>query len=404
MCPMRTLLPLPAALLLLLGPACLPPALAQDSPEKLRDQVLQGAMLEQSRMRAAEALEKADPEMLGSTLLEMAEKRKDPGNVDFLTSYTLRTEVRHLRVLSVLAAFASSPERAAEIYAGRFGHEDERVAMRAVEAAGLIAPHLKERAALYEKIAEVARDGRVFAGIEAARALNRAMDQRLKRTIVDSACKAKDNHVRKHLVWAVMDLEGGEKPATRIFDSLKGRPGEEGRNAAECSEILLDKEARPFSWNPKALLDVAAWWKSGRPKDVKVDITIGDRVTKAKVQGWYDGMRKEVPAWEHFAASAFLRLSLRTTKDPEIFDLKKRNLQVDAAEIAQVETDWQGSYILARAAGIAMAATLGEPSAYHRGWEPSYVDLHCFMKATKRGGTKLETFVDEALAKKPWPQ
>jgi hypothetical protein len=341
--------------------------------------------------------------MLGDTLLEMAEKQKSPGNLNLLVAFTLQEDVRHLRLLATYAAWQSAPDAVMAAFLDKAADGDDKHAMRAVEAAGLIAPLLKDRTA-YAKILEVARGERVYPGIEAARALNRAMDRRLEREIVDAACRTPDNHVRKHLVWAVMDLEGDEKPASRIFEPLRGRQGPAGKNADECVQILLDKLAAPFEWNPSALKGTAEWWKSGRPKGPQTEIGFRDDESKAKVGGWFAGLKKEAPAWENLVNSVLHKVVLRTNqREPDIFDLKKKALAIDGTEMARCETDWQGAYVLARDAGIGLCAILGEPAAGHRGWEPAFVEIHSFMKSTRHSAGKLDAFVDGKIGEKPWP-
>ncbi len=398
---------LPAlALLLALVPSPPPRACLAAPPgedlAKLRAQVLDGTGMDEPRLRAALALERADPEMLGNAFLEMAEKQKSAGDLNLLVAFTLQEETRHLRLMATYAAWQSAPDRAAAAFLEKIGDEDDKHVMRAVEAAGLIAPLLKDRTP-YAKILEVAKGPRAFPGIEAARALNRAMDRRLEREIVDAACATPDNHVRKHLVWAVMDLEGDERPATKVFEAQRARAGPTGKNANECAEILKDKMATPFTWNPQALKDAGTWWRSGRPKDLQTAITWKDKDIQDKFNSWFDEMKKDAPVWEHMARSCIPAVGLRTAKLPEVYDLKRRTFFIEATEIIQCQSAWQGSYVLARDAGIALAATLGEPSAGHRGWEVAYVDLHSFMKTTKHGGQTLEKFVDESVAKKGWP-
>ncbi len=390
--------------LLLIGLALLPapPARSADDAAALRGQVLDPVFLEKSRVRSAQSLVKLDAEMLGSALLELGEKQKNPANLPFLVAYTVQEEARHLRFLATWAAWMSDPEKAAAAYLGRTGAEDEKEACRAIEAAGFIGAATKDRET-WPKLVEVAKGPRVQAGIEAARALNRTMDRRAQKDIVEAACNAADNHVRKHLVWAVLDFEGGEKPVARIFESLKAKTGDTGKNAAECAQIVLDKQANPFAWRPEALKEAPSWWKSGRPKGLKPEYAIKDEDTRKKIDGWLAEMRKEAPAWENYVRSVLHRIAYRADKDYEVFNLKKLTMNIETSVIIRCETPWQGEYVLAQAAGIAFCSQFGEPSRDHRGWEPSYVDLHSFMKSTKRSPGKLGDFVEESLAKKAWP-
>jgi len=389
------------ALALLLPAAPPPAAAAADPPEKLRDTVLEGAMQDETRLRAASSLSTKDPEMLGGALLELGEKRKDPRNLAFLAKYACSEEVRHLRVLAIWAAWQTAPEGALAPFVDRSAADDEKQAARAAEALGLLAPVLKDRTA-YARLFEVARGPKTFAGIEAARAVDRAMDRRNNRDLVDAICTAPDNHVRKHLVWALMDLEK-ERGAKAILEPLRGRQGSAGKNAAEAVDILLDKQADDFEWRPQVLREVPDWWKAGRPKGAKTEIAIGDADTRAKVQGWVDELAKSAPAWGHLVGSVLHKIAIRASKAPEIFDVKKKALYIDAGEIAQAETPWQGAYILARDANIALCGILGEPATGHRGWEPAFVEVHSFYRTTKKSAGKIEDFVDERVAKKPWP-
>jgi hypothetical protein len=396
-------IPLAAALpLLALAALASAPAAAKDDPAKLRDQVLDTAFLEKSRWKAAQALEAIDPEMLGDALLELGEKRKAPANLSFLVEYTVRCEVRHLRLMSVFAAWGSSPEGAAAAYAAKFALEDDKEAARAVEAAGLVAGVQKDRE-IFETILDVARSGRVWPGIEAARAVNRTMDRRHARIVIEAALATPDNLVRKYLVWTILDFEGSERGAIRVFESLTRRPGKEGENAEECVAILKDKGAVPFAWKPDTLKEVAAWWKAGRPKGPKCEAAVGDKSQKERLEGWIAEMRTDAPGWEHYANSVLHRIVYRTAQSPQIFDLKKKALMLDSGEIVRAESPWQGAYILARDSGIAFAAQLGEPDAGRRAWEPSYFELHSFVKTTKRPAGALVDWVKEVVEKKPWP-
>lgn len=387
-----------AALALLPRPAAAP---AADPPEKLREVVVGAAFLDENRLRAAAQLSQARPDMLGDALVALGEKEKDARNLNFLAKYATQEEVRHLRVLAVWAAWQTSPEGVAAAFVERTTQEDEKVAARAVDAIGLVAPLGKDRSC-YARLFEIVREGTPVVAIEAVRAINRTMDRRHLRDVLDAICTVSDNHVRKHLVWMVLDTEG-ERGAGKMLDSLKGRPGEAGKNGVEATEILKDKQSEAFAWNPQALKDVPDWWKKGRVAGGAVAVNIGDPETREKVQGWIEELKTTAPAWESLVTSTLHRIALRVQKEPEIFDAKKKVLLLDAGEIARCETPWQGAYVLSRDACIALSALLGEPSTGHRGWEPAYVDIHSFYRTTKRSAGKLGDFVDAAIAKKPWP-
>ncbi|MCK6482272.1 MAG: hypothetical protein HUU06_08535 [Planctomycetaceae bacterium] len=397
--PLRLLL-LAGALLLPAGPspAAPPPA---DPPEKLKAVVVDGAFSVETRLKAAVDLARAGPALLGDALVELGEKAKDPANLDFLVRYVCSEEVRHLRVLGAWAAWQTNPEGAAAAFLAAASAEDDKQAGRAVDAAGLILPLGKDRS-LVPRLVEIATGPRVYPGIEAARALNRIAEPRLLRDIVAAAVQAVDNHVRKHLVWIVVDLED-EKGAARIFEGMKGKKGEEGENAKECWNIVLDRGSEPFTWRRTALKEVGDWWKKGRPPGGAVTVGIGDKGTQEKVGGWIKELEKEAPAWAGLVHATLHRIDLRTNKAAQIFDAKKKSLFIDAAEIARCETPWQGAYVLARDGCIALCAILGEPDTGHRGWEPAYFDIHSFYKTTKRNAGGLEEFVDKAIGGKPWP-
>ena len=402
MIPMRpsTLAAVVLAAALLAHPVPAGRALGDDAP-KLRDTVLDNSLRDESRLKAAKELAKKDPEMLGGALMALGEK-KNAINLPFLVSIVVQEPARHFRLAATWAAWQSSPDGAAAAFLEKAALEDDFQAIRAIEAVGMIAPVAKDRT-VYPKLLEITKGPRVYPGIEAARAVNRAMDSKLQRDLVLAACNAEDNHVRKHLVWAVLDLAGDERAATRIFEAMFARPGKEGKNANECVEVLKDKNAKAHAWKPLALKDVPAWWKSGRPKGVKTVVDFADDATNAKVETWFAELKKMTPVWDHLVNSSIPRISFRRSKDPEIFDLKKMTIELDASEVARAETPWQGTYVLVRDSFIALTTQFGEPCTAHRGWEPAYVDVYAYMKATDRASQKFADFVEESIAKKPWP-
>jgi len=389
---------LPSALLL----APVPPAPAADDAATLKGQVLDAAFVEKTRVQSAKSLLKLDVEMLGAALLELGEKQKNPANLPFLVAYTVQEETRHLRLLATWAAWASAPDKAAAAFLDRSGAEDEREAVRAIEAAGFVGALTKDKET-WPKLLSIAKGDRIQAGIEAARALNRTMDRRVERELIDAACNATENHIRKHLVWALLDFEGGDKPVQKIFEAQRARTGTPGKNANECVEIVKDAKAHAFTWRPDALKDAPAWWRAGRPKGLQPEIAIKDDATKLKFADWLEGMKKEVPAWENYARSVLHRIAYRADKDYEVFNLKKLTMNIETSEVIRCESTWQGEYILARAAGIGFCAQFGEPSRDHRGWEPAYVDVYSFMKSTKQNPGKFGQFMDDSLAKQGWP-
>jgi hypothetical protein len=400
--PLRLLLLLPLAVAA--AGAAPPPPPPGDEPAKLRDQVLTTALADATRVKSAQALEKVDPEMLGNAFVEMGEKLKSSANLEFLVLFTTKEEARHLRYVAAWAAWMSAPEMAANAFLEKASVEDDREAVRAVEAAGFVAGAQRDKEA-WKKLMEIAKGTRTTPGIEAARALDRAMERQLLRDLTETACAASDNHVRKHLVWAVMDLIGSDRATQKTFEGMRGRPGDVGKNAEECATVVLDKQAVPFTWKSDALKDAPAWWKAGRPKGLQCEFAVNDRdqETKDKFQSWFNELKKVNMAWWHYAASSLPRIARRTDKAFEIFDLKKKSLALDSSEILMCDTPWRGSYVLARDAGIAFSAQVGEPSRDHRGWEPAYVDLYSYMKASRQTVGKFQDWVDEAIAKKPWP-
>jgi hypothetical protein len=396
---------LPALLLLLAAGAPGAPgaaAAAGEEPAKLKEQILDATFLEATRLKAAKELVKADPEMMGAALLEMGEKQKNPAQVPFLAAYVAGEEVRHLRYMATYAAWMCAPEKAAAAFLEKASAEDEKQAIRSIEAAGHVAAVQRDREA-WTALLKIARGERVMPGIEAARAVNRGMDRRIQGELVDAALEAADNHVRKHLAWAVMDLQGNERGALKAFEGLRGRPGTAGKNAAECAAILMDKQAGPHEWKAAALKEAGNWWRTGRPKGNACVPGMKDEAVQAKIRGWFAEAAKFSPAWSHYIQAVCHEIDYRTAKGPEIYDVKKKVLALDASEVIRCETPWQGAYVAARGTGIGFSALVGEPSSGHRGWEPAYVDLHAFMKTTKQSAPKLEEFVDQAMAKKPWP-
>ena len=369
--------------------------------EKLRDALLDATLDLRRRVKAADSLSRVDPEMLGNALFSMEGPRKDPHHLPFLVAYTVQEEVPHLRMVAVHAAWITDPEKVMDAYFEKAEASEEKEAIRAIHAIGMLAPVLKDRAA-YPRLLKIAGGSRVYPGVEAADAVARAGDRRLLKDLLDAAITVPDDHVRKHVVWGIQDLEEKRK-AIKMLEVQKRRPGKEGKNANEGVEILLDEGANPFAWDPMALKGIKDWWEKDRPKNGEVGIAIGDEETKEKVKTWFTELEKTAPAWRHFVGSTLRSISIRTQQSPDIFDAKKRVLGIDATEITRCETPWQGSYVVTRDACIAFRAITGAPQAGHRGWEPAYVDIHSFYKTTKHAPGSLTEFVDRAVSGKPWP-
>ncbi len=377
------------------GAASPPP---QDA-DSLRATVLDAALKDDARIKAARSLEEKDPEGLGTALLDLA-KKKDPHNLSFLLDVALRSEGRHIRVAAVYAAWQCAPDTVVAAFVKAFAGEDDKIVMRAIEAAGLLAVPSKDKTVAAALVEQAAGETPLRA-IEAARALSRIGDKRLQQDLVDLCARVKDNHVRKHLVWALQD-QLGPRAAEKRLTPLKGRPGEEGRNAVEAIEIVKDAEEEPFTWDPMALKSVPDWW-AGRSKGLVPDIAIGDPDTKERVQSWFDHLQKIGPTWRHLAASTFSKVVLRPANEDRVVDAKTRSLFLGASEILLCESAWQGSYVMARDACLGLAAGLGEPVRGHRGWEPAYVEIHTFFATDgeHRPGPLAE-FVANQVAKKGW--
>ena len=117
------------------------------------------------------------------------------------------------------------------------------------------------------KILEVARTPRVLPGIEAARAVNRMMDKFSVKDLVRAGLETPSNHVRKHIVWATLDLMGDTRDAKGLFEKYEGAKEPAGKNAKECVQILEDGESKPFAWNPAALKTVLEKLKTASSSD-----------------------------------------------------------------------------------------------------------------------------------------
>ncbi|HEU4395591.1 MAG TPA: hypothetical protein VFS92_08495 [Planctomycetota bacterium] len=375
---------------------------AKAKHQKLRDEILEGAFQDDTRLKAARLLEKGDPELLGATLLELAEGKKNPANLSFLAVYATEIETRLLRTLAIHAAWQSDPTKACARFLEKLP-EDDRMAARAVEAAGLIAAAQGDRAAI-PKILEVTRTPRILPGIEAARAVNRMMEKYSVKDLVRAGLEAPDNHVRKHIVWAVLDIMEKERDVKSQFEKYKGAKAPVGKNAQECVNIIEDGESKPFVWNPMALKEVVTLWKTGRPKDLQPEIVWKDEEIRARFAAGFRELAKTSPAWGHYARSVLTKITIAPMDGPEIYKSKEKVLRVTAKEMTDAESDWQRSYILARDAGIVFCALLGEPSAGHRGWETAYADVWGYMKTSRQPvGTPVE-YIDSKLAESAWPK
>jgi len=398
----RALRPPSAANVALLGALLLatpapPPAAAADV-EALRRAVLDPAQATAARVKAAASLEKEDVEALGNAILEIG-KAKDQKNLPFLVEWTVKDDALHLRALAVHAALQSSPDGVLQAYLDKTGTDDTKGAVRAVHAVGLLVGPLKDRSA-YPRLLELTRGSRPILGVEAARALSRCMDKRTAKEVLDATVSVADEHVRKHLVWALQDLTG--KGAEKSLEGLKGRPGDEGRRATEALRILADKEEEDFEWNPLAVKGVADWWTKGRTRDRKPSLDKLDKDTQAKVQGFLDYLAKEAPVWHHLFCSTVHQIMFRPGSELRSFDPEKKTLYIPGTELLQCSSDWQGAYVLARYGCIAFDSLHGAPGVGHRGWEPAYVEMHSFYVATKRAPEPLEAFVAKFVAGKPW--
>jgi hypothetical protein len=402
--PRARALALAAACLLLPGGAR---AHAQDDAakakaQKLREEILEGAFQDETRLKAARLLEKADPELLGATLLELSEGKKNPANLPFLATYATELDTRLLRTMAIHAAWQSDPTKACARFLEKLP-EDDRMAARAVEAAGLIAAVQKDKAAI-PRILEVARTPRVLPGIEAARAVNRMMDKFSVKDLVRAGLETPNNHVRKHIVWATLDLMGDTRDAKGLFEKYEGAKEPAGKNAKECVQILEDGESKPFAWNPAALKSVPAFWRTGRPKNLQPEIIWKDEEIRTRFTVGFAELKKNSPAWGHYASSVLAKITIRAPAGPEIFDPKEKILLITSAEMTNAESDWQRSYVLARDAGIVFCALLGEPSAGHRGWEPAYTELWGYMKASRQQVGSPTEYIDSMMDKRPWPK
>jgi hypothetical protein len=397
----RALAPAPfAALALSLAAAVplFPAAAAPQDAAALRSRFLDGSLDGEPRAKAGLALLAKDPEALGTAIAELA-KKKDPGNLGALVPLGCRIAPRHLRCLAVAAARDSDAAGAMAAFLERTAATDLAERIRAVEAVGLLLPGSKDKAA-QAKLVEIARTGAPLAAIEAIRGLSRPRDARLEKEFLEMCASVADNHVRKHAVWAVLDLSG-ERVAEKKIEMMAKRPGDAGRMAKEAVEILKDKEEKPFEWDPQPLKRIAEWWAAGRGAPGKSEVSIGDVEMKGKVGTFVAELRTTAPGWGHLVECAFSTITLGAPGEPMV-DMKVRALRVRASEVNQCGNAWQGAYVLSRDALIGLQAVLGEPFEDHRGWEPAYVDIHAFQVETKRSPGTLPEFVNEIVGRKPW--
>jgi hypothetical protein len=371
---------------------------ADKDPVALRARLLDGSLDAEPRVKAGFALLSKDPEALGTALAEMG-KKKDAAAVPVLVGLAVKIAPRHLRLLATAAAKEADGPAALTAFLGRTGASDMGERVRAVECAGLLFPLSKDKDA-QAKLLELARTGPPLVAIEAIRGLSRSPDAKLEKEMLDLCVTVGDDHVRKHAAWAVLD-RAGERNSLKKVESMKGRPGEAGARAVEAAEVLRDAEERPFEWDPQPLKRVLAWWSAGRSTPGRIEINIGDKETKEKVDGFLAELRTTVPAWAHLVECAFGTVALGGPTDP-LVDYKSKAVRVRASEILQCQTNWQGAYVLVRNAGIAISEMVGEPFEDHRGWEPSYQDVHAFQIDTKRAPGALPDFVGGMVGKKPW--
>ncbi|MHC4923946.1 MAG: hypothetical protein ACYTG4_07685, partial [Planctomycetota bacterium] len=181
------------------------------------------------------------------------------------------------------------------------------------------------------------------------------------------------------------------------------RRDDTGARAKEALELLMDEQALPFKgWKADTLKDIPGWWKKGRKKNLEPLITIKDAETKKKVESFLAELDTTVPQWGHLVRSTVHNISLRTRQQEMVFDPKNKTLFVTASELLRCQTPWQGAYVLSRYSTMGLGAVMAEPLDGHRGWEPAYVQMHAFYRATKRMAGKLDTFVEDAVDSKPW--
>lgn len=398
MSPLRTVALLAMAVVAILLPA---DAFAQEMDPHLRT-VKDASADSGKRVKAAKSLEEKSPDLLVEAFLEMAH-RKEPFNTEFLAQYVLGGETRLLRLAAVHAAMGCDPEGALKAFVLLADAEDEKAACRAIEAVGyLYAPLKSKDTTILDHLVGIANGTRILPAIEATRALSRCGDRRLAKTFQDLVVSAPDDHVRKHAVWGLQDQLGTDRKVEKLLIPLKGRKGDEGANAAEGLEILKDKEELPFTWNVMGLKNLPDIWgkrsPSGRP-----EVIIGDKITAEKVEGWIEHLSKMSPAWAQLLGTVATKIQFRPASEDRIYDPAKRMMFLTGQDVSMCETNWQGAYVISRNACMALGALLEEPSANHRGWEPSYVEMHTFYLADREHPPgNLTEFVEDNVKRKPW--
>jgi hypothetical protein len=374
---------------------------AQDA-EGLKINILDASLQEAPRLKAAMSLQKKAPDVLMEVILELSAK-KDPFHLPLLVGIAVQAETRLLRLAAVHAAHASSPDGCLAAFLERTTATDDKQVMRAIEAVGLLyAPLKTKNPEVVMRLDVLARGQAVLPAIEATRALSRCGDKRVLGLYKELVVGVADDHVRKHTVWGLQDLLGDGRKTEGVLEPLRGRKGEEGPRAKEALEILADAEELPFKWNALSFNAIPDVWGKRLKNDSPL-VTIGDPGSKQKVQGWIDELRKHSPLWHQFVATVISRIDFRPSAEDRVYDPVKRIMFLVPNEMAQCESNWQGSYVLVRSAAIGLGALLGEPASGHRGWEPAYVELHAYylVDGSRPPGT-LNEFIEKNLGRKGW--
>lgn len=350
----------------------------------------------EERLAAADRLYDADPRSLAEALERFGRKARSADDLAFLVELALGRDCRPLRVCTVATLEDVGPDRAVAELSKALEHEDERRVARAVEALGWLGSD-----AHLDVLLGVVRGRSVPTAVAAVESVARTAEKRDAPALAAAVVESGELALAPDGAWAVRDLVGSAKGATKLFEALLAdQSGPRAEVAQAALDVLAADGAKPHRWKTdlgkarKLLIRAPSLPRieSGNPENVQ---------WMQQSLGW---LREHAPGRHWLFRAVVRRLDSGDVEDTEI-DLGAAAIHLDWDDAGLPPERF--SVLVSRIAGVFWRDVMGEPTSERRGWRQSITDDYPLCAAAKlygadEEGSSLTRHVEQVLGWRPW--